>query len=80
MKGDPLDTRSYNHVDFKINGGQYKLFRKRILGLGLQIREDRSRIGGEGRSIYFYDDDNHLVRTSCRHSQRAIAELRCAPA
>ncbi len=28
--------------------------------LGLDVREGRSRIPGEGRSIYFHDDDNHL--------------------
>lgn len=32
----------------------------RINELGLESKEDRPRIPGEGRSIYFYDYDNHL--------------------
>src|SRR5215469_9759375 len=32
----------------------------RVRALGLNVREDRSRVHGEGRSIYFHDDDNHL--------------------
>jgi len=28
--------------------------------MGLQLREGRPRVEGEGRSIYFYDHDNHL--------------------
>jgi hypothetical protein len=27
---------------------------------GIDIREDRGRVKGEGRSVYFYDYDNHL--------------------
>lgn len=34
--------------------------KKRIETLGLTFREGRSRIEGEGRSLYFYDYDNHL--------------------
>jgi len=32
----------------------------RIKSLGLQIKEGRPRVDGEGHSIYFYDHDNHL--------------------
>ena len=28
--------------------------------MGLEIRPPRQRVPGEGRSLYFYDDDNHL--------------------
>jgi hypothetical protein len=28
--------------------------------LGLETMKDRKRIKGEGKSIYFYDYDNHL--------------------
>lgn len=28
--------------------------------LGLERRPPRSRVEGEGQSVYFYDDDNHL--------------------
>jgi len=30
------------------------------MALGLEVRESRSRVKGEGCSIYFYDYDNHL--------------------
>jgi fosfomycin resistance protein FosX len=32
----------------------------RVRSFGLKVRESRPRVKGEGRSIYFYDDDNHL--------------------
>jgi catechol 2,3-dioxygenase-like lactoylglutathione lyase family enzyme len=32
----------------------------RVRSSGLEVREGRPRVEGEGRSIYFYDDDNHL--------------------
>jgi catechol 2,3-dioxygenase-like lactoylglutathione lyase family enzyme len=60
MEGDPLPSRTYNHIAFKIEEGDYDGLHKRIHALGLVIRESRSRVEGEGRSIYFYDDDNHL--------------------
>ena len=45
---------------FKIDQAQIDSLITRIQGLGLKIEKDRSRIKGEGASIYFYDDDNHL--------------------
>ena len=60
MEGDPLPTRTYNHVAFKIADGDYDACLARIADLGLSLRESRSRVAGEGRSIYFHDDDNHL--------------------
>ena len=32
-----------------------------IRDLGLEVLSPRSRVEGEGQSIYFYDDDNHLL-------------------
>jgi fosfomycin resistance protein FosX len=60
MKGDPLPARSYNHVAFRIEDGDFETYRARILALGLDLEEDRPRVAGEGRSLYFYDHDNHL--------------------
>ncbi|MBL8908612.1 MAG: FosX/FosE/FosI family fosfomycin resistance thiol transferase [Rhizobiales bacterium] len=60
MEGDPLPTRSYNHVAFKIAPADYEPARKRIAALGLEMREGRSRVTGEGESLYFHDHDNHL--------------------
>jgi len=60
MEGEPLPARSYNHVAFEIDDSEYEDYRGRITALGLELREDRARVPGEGRSLYFYDDDNHL--------------------
>jgi len=60
MEGESLPTRTYNHVAFKISVADYPACLERVRGLGLEVREGRSRVEGEGRSIYFYDDDNHL--------------------
>ena len=60
MEGDPLATKTYNHVAFKIAAIDYERARARIVALGLEMREGRSRVTGEGESLYFYDHDNHL--------------------
>lgn len=60
MEGERLPTRSYNHVAFKIADSEYEACLGRIRTLGLEVRLGRSRVPGEGRSIYFYDDDNHM--------------------
>ncbi len=60
MRGEPLPTRTYNHVAFKIDDADYATCLVRIQSLGLELREGRSRVEGEGRSIYFHDHDNHL--------------------
>ncbi|MCZ4279588.1 FosX/FosE/FosI family fosfomycin resistance hydrolase [Kiloniella laminariae] len=60
MEGEALPARSYNHVAFKIPETAYDDCLLRIRDLGLELREGRSRVEGEGRSIYFYDHDNHM--------------------
>lgn len=60
MEGPALESRSYNHVAFKIAPDAYEACLDRVRALGLELREGRSRVEGEGRSIYFYDYDNHL--------------------
>jgi fosfomycin resistance protein FosX len=60
MEGESLETRTYNHVAFKISELDYPACLERVRALGLEIREGRSRVEGEGRSIYFHDHDNHL--------------------
>ena len=60
MEGEPLPSQTYNHVAFKIADSDYADYLKRIEALGLKMREGRSRVEGEGRSIYFYDHDNHM--------------------
>jgi fosfomycin resistance protein FosX len=60
MEGESLPTRTYNHIAFKIAASAIDAYRARIEKLGLEFRESRSRVEGEGQSLYFYDEDNHL--------------------
>nr|WP_269434810.1 FosX/FosE/FosI family fosfomycin resistance hydrolase [Cochlodiniinecator piscidefendens] len=60
MEGPSLPERSYNHIAFKIPDENYDAALRAIKLLNLEIRESRPRVDGEGRSIYFYDRDNHL--------------------
>jgi catechol 2,3-dioxygenase-like lactoylglutathione lyase family enzyme len=60
MEGDPLPDKTYNHVAFKIREEDFDAHADRVRLLGIEVREGRSRVEGEGRSLYFYDYDNHL--------------------
>ena len=60
MQGDASLPRTYNHVAFQVRREHLPALRETITGLGLDIRPPRSRIDGEGDSIYFYDLDGHL--------------------
>lgn len=61
MKGDALPERSYNHTAFKIDEADFEERLATIKTLGLDVKPPRPRVEGEGRSIYFYDADNHLL-------------------
>ena len=60
MEGEPLPQRSYNHVAFKIPDSAFDECLARVRAAGVDMREPRARVIGEGRSIYFHDFDNHL--------------------
>jgi fosfomycin resistance protein FosX len=60
MEGPALPARSYNHIAFKIEEQDHDLYLERIQSLGLDVREGRARVAGEGQSIYFHDHDNHM--------------------
>ena len=60
MEGEPLPTRTYNHVAFKVTDAQLDTARIAAENLGLDIRPPRPRVDGEGQSLYFHDYDNHL--------------------
>ncbi len=60
MEGDPLSERSYHHVAFQISDEAFPAYEARIRALGVDIRPSRPRVAEEGRSLYFYDYDNHL--------------------
>ena len=60
MEGAPLPSRTYNHVAFKIDDAEFGAYEAKVKAMGLEIWPPRQRVPGEGRSLYFYDDDNHL--------------------
>ena len=60
MEGEPLSKKTYNHIALKVAETDLEKYIERARSLGLEILEDRSRISGEGKSLYFYDYDNHL--------------------
>lgn len=60
MEGVPPDERSYQHVAFKVSVEDIPEYKTRLLRLGVEVKSPRSRIEGEGESLYFYDFDNHL--------------------
>ncbi|EAG7692530.1 FosX/FosE/FosI family fosfomycin resistance thiol transferase, partial [Listeria monocytogenes] len=60
MEGDSLQEQTYNHIAFRIQSEEVDEYIERIKSLGVEIKPERPRVEGEGRSIYFYDFDNHL--------------------
>ncbi|MBC1999411.1 FosX/FosE/FosI family fosfomycin resistance thiol transferase [Listeria marthii] len=60
MEGESLQERTYNHIAFQIRSEEVDEYIERIKSLGVEIKPERPRVQGEGRSIYFYDFDNHL--------------------
>jgi catechol 2,3-dioxygenase-like lactoylglutathione lyase family enzyme len=60
MEGIPPLDRSYQHVAFRVHESDLPMYQAKLLALGVEIRPPRSRVDGEGQSLYFYDFDNHL--------------------
>jgi catechol 2,3-dioxygenase-like lactoylglutathione lyase family enzyme len=60
MEGEKLKEKTYNHIAFNVSENDFGKYFKRINDLDLEILNGRQRIKGEGKSIYFYDYDNHL--------------------
>ncbi|HBJ8889026.1 TPA: FosX/FosE/FosI family fosfomycin resistance thiol transferase [Listeria monocytogenes] len=60
MEGDSLQERTYYHIAFQIQSEEVDEYTERIKALGVEMKPERPRVQGEGRSIYFYDFDNHL--------------------
>lgn len=73
MEGEPLPSRTYNHIAFKIDDSAYDACLSQIRALGLDVRESRPRVEGEGRSIYFHDRDNHLFELHTGTLQERLA-------
>ncbi len=79
MKGEPLSGRSYNHVAFQICEEDYEACQMRIEALGLDLHSPRSRVKGEGRSLYFYGPDNHLFELHTGTLEQRLARYIGAP-
>lgn len=78
MEGEPLSERTYNHVAFKISDEDFDSYYEKICTLGLDIKQPRSRVEGEGRSLYFYDFDNHLFELHTGTlSERLVRYCKC---
>ena len=60
MEGEALAERSYNHIAFKISEDEFDHYLEKVRAAGVDFRKPRPRVEGEGRSLYFYDFDNHL--------------------
>ena len=63
MEGEPPAVRSYQHIAFKVEAAAIPKFEARPRALGVDIERGRSRVAGEGGSLYFHDVDNHLFET-----------------
>jgi len=60
MEGSPPGERSYQHVAFAVEASELPGYQARLEALGIEFRQPRPRVDGEGQSLYFYDFDNHL--------------------
>lgn len=60
MEGVPPTERTYCHLAFKVSKTELPEFERRLRALGVEVKEPRPRVEGEGSSLYFYDFDNHL--------------------
>jgi len=72
MEGAPTE-RSYNHVAFKVDDAAIPRFREALERLGVELRQSRPRVAGEGQSLYFYDYDNHLFELHSGTLQQRLA-------
>lgn len=60
MEGEAPAERSYQHVAFAVREAELPTYRARLESMGVEFKQPRGRIDGEGQSLYFYDFDNHL--------------------
>ena len=79
MEGDPLANKTYNHVAFKIPDEEFDAYVERVRSIGVDVRESRARVDGEGRSLYFYDYDNHLFELHTGTLEQRLARYRDGP-
>jgi fosfomycin resistance protein FosX len=80
MQGEPPKERSYQHVAFWVQEAELPDYVARLSALGVEIRQPRSRIEGEGQSVYFYDFDNHLFELHTGTLEQRLTAYRAAEA
>ncbi|WP_368562372.1 FosX/FosE/FosI family fosfomycin resistance hydrolase [Pseudoxanthomonas sp. UTMC 1351] len=76
MQGEPPSERSYQHVAFSVQESDLPDYVAKLSALGVEIRQPRGRIMGEGQSIYFYDFDNHLFELHTGTLEQRLAAYR----
>ncbi len=79
MEGDALQERTYNHVAFKVDEAEFDQYVARIERYGADIKPARSRVEGEGRSVYFWDHDNHLFEIHTGTLEQRLQRYCSAP-
>lgn len=65
-------ARSYDHGAFRVAAEDLEAYRQAIESLGLDVRERRSSVEGEGESLYFHDEDGHLFELGARASRQWV--------
>ncbi|HAT85013.1 MAG TPA: FosX/FosE/FosI family fosfomycin resistance thiol transferase [Rhizobiales bacterium] len=80
MQGTPMPERSYNHVAFKIDDKEFDLYQQRLEDYGAEMLSGRPRVKGEGRSLYFYDHDNHLFELHTGTLEQRLARYQAETA
>ncbi len=73
MEGNPIE-RSYNHIAFAIDEKEFPFYESKIQSLNLERLPGRPRRQQEGKSIYFYDYDNHLFELHTGDLQTRLKE------
>lgn len=79
MEGESLQDKTYNHVAFKIPDEKFDEYMERVRALDVEVREDRGRVKGEGRSLYFHDYDNHLFELHTGTLEQRLERYRGKP-
>jgi len=79
MEGEPPAERSYAHVALRVPDGDLDGYRARLAAAGAEVLPGRPRIASEGRSVYFYDFDNHLFELHAGSLEARLAGYRAAP-
>lgn len=60
MEGESPRERTYRHLALKVDEADLDKYEAKLKDMGVEIKPPRDRVDGEGRSLYFYDFDNHL--------------------